>query len=161
MQLLEEKLQILDWFRAFFDTNSFDFQFLNEKWQVLDWFWAIFDQNPRRRRADPGKWQKWRLLMLENADFDEKCVKFFWFLLSLELIHCWQNWIKVRLKARTDRNQKNLTHFSSKSAFSSIKSLPFLPFYRVCPAAAAPFGRRFKHVYRIDNNGTCIQCTWH
>ena len=26
-----------------------------------------------------------RLWMLENADFDEKCVKFFWFLLSLEL----------------------------------------------------------------------------
>ena len=123
-------------FLQFRSTNSFDFQFLNEKWQVLDWFWAIFDQNPRRRRADPGKWQKWRLLMLENADFDEKCVKFFWFLLSLELIHCWQNWIKVRLKARTDRNQKNLTHFSSKSAFCKHQKSPFLPFSRVCPAAS-------------------------
>ena len=72
-------------FWHFSSTNSFDLQLLDEKQQILDWFRAFLNKNSRRRWGDPLKWLILRQLMFEKADFDEKMVKFFWFLLSLEL----------------------------------------------------------------------------
>ena len=62
--------------------------------------------------------------VLKEQILRKNLVKFFWFLVYLELIHYFETLVKVRLKARTRRNQKNLRPtFSSKYAFSNINCL--------------------------------------